>query len=689
MRSRSLLIAALIAGAAPAAARADEGMWTFDNFPAAAVKSKYGVDIDRAWLDRVQAGAVRLSSGCSSSLVSGKGLVFTNHHCVVDCVQSLSTPKADFVQGGYGVGAAQPERRCPGMQAEILLSISDVTDRIGRSAAGKGGADFLRARDTEAGAIEKEACAGKEQVQRCQVIAFYQGGQFKLYTYRKYADVRLVFAPEIATAFFGGDPDNFNFPRYAADFSFVRLYEDGKPAATPAHLKWNPTPPKPGEPVFVAGNPGSTQRLQTVSQLEALRDVALPTSLLQYSELRGRYIRFGQEGTEKARIVTDPLFGVENAFKNWRGQLKALTDPRVMGAKTTAEAELRARVAADPKLAAEIGDPWGEVAKAQAERAALYDRYALLESRGGYGSELFGYARTLVRAAAERPKPPAERLPEYADSRLPLVEKTLLDVRPVEASLEAVQLEFWLSKLREYLTADAPEVKAILGKDSPETLAARLAASKLGDPALRKRLWEGGAAAIRASTDPMIQFFLRVDAPAREVRRAYEQRVSGPTDRAAERIARARFAVYGTSVYPDATFSLRLSYGAVAGWTEPGGAVVPPYTHVRGLYERATGQEPFKLAPAWAAAQGKLNPDTVFDIATTNDVVGGNSGSPTLNAKGEVVGAVFDGNIHSLGGAFAYDPALNRTVIVSAAIVTEALTKVYAKPELVKELTGG
>jgi len=688
VRLRSLLVIALAASALPAAALADEGMWTFDNFPSVTVKAKYGVDIDQAWLDRVQASAARLSSGCSSSVVSPKGLVLTNHHCVVDCVQALSSPKMDYVTLGYGVTAAAPERRCPGMQAEILTSISDVTARIGQATAGKTGGDFVRARDAEAAAIEKEACAGKEQTQRCQVISFYQGGQFKLYSYRKYADVRLVFAPEIATAFFGGDPDNFNFPRYAVDFSFVRLYEGGKPVATPAHLTWNPNAPKAGEPVFVAGNPGSTQRSQTVAQLEALRDFALPTSLLQFSELRGRYIRFGEESPERQRIVTDALFGVENSFKSWRGQLQALADPALMDAKRKAEAELKAKVAADPKLAAEIGDPWGEIAKAQRERAALADRYLMLESRAGFGSDLYGYARALVRAAEERAKPAADRLSEYSDSRLALLEKNLLDPRPVERPLEALQLSFWLSKAREYLTADAPEVRTLLGKDSPEALGERLSASKLGDPALRKKLWDGGLAAIKASDDPMIRFALAADPQAREIRKAYEARVTGPTDRAAERIAKARFAIYGTSVYPDATFSLRLSYGTVAGWTYRD-SVVLPFTYVRGLYQRATGQEPFKLAPAWTAAQGRLNPDTVFDISTTNDVVGGNSGSPLVNAKGEVIGALFDGNIHSLGGSFAYDPALNRSVVVSTAIVTEALGKVYNKPELVKELTGG
>jgi hypothetical protein len=518
------------------------------------------------------------------------------------------------------------------------------------------------------------------------VISLYQGGQYKLYTFRKYADVRLVFAPELQMAFFGGDPDNFNFPRYDLDASFLRLYENGRPVSTPQHLRWSVTAPQDGEPVFVAGNPGASQRLWTVEQLATLRNVSLPDTLIQYSELRGRYTRFAQESAENQRVVTGDLFGVENNLKRWRGQLKALNDATLFAAKMQAEAELKGKVLADPRLAREIGDPWIEIAHAQTARAGLDSRYTMLETRAGFGSRLFSYARRLVRAAEERAKPNGERLAEYADARLPLLEKTLLDPEPISNDLEQVKLEFWLTKLREYLTADAPEVAVYLGKDSPETLSRALRASKLADPALRKQLWDGGMAAIRASNDPMIEYVLRTDAAARAVRKEFETRVEGPIDRAAERIAKARFAVYGTSVYPDATFSLRLSYGKVTGWQEYG-RTVPAFTHYRGLFTRATGQPPFDLAPRWIGAENKVNPDTVFNISTDNDILGGNSGSPLINARGEVVGAAFDGNIWSLGGSFAYDPAMNRTVSVSTASVTEALTKIYNQPALLAELT--
>ncbi len=667
-------------------ARADEGLWTFDNFPAAEVRAKYGVTLDQAWLDSVQQSAVRLSTGCSASLVSREGLVLTNHHCVEDCVENLSTPERDHIKNGFLTASRAEERLCPGMQAEILVSIDDVTVLVNAATVGRTGDAYGRARDAAMAGLEKDRCAGREATNRCQVVTLYQGGQYKLYTYRKYSDVRLAFAPEIQTAFFGGDPDNFNFPRYCLDSAFVRLYENGRPVATPNHLVWTTAPPKDGDPVFVAGNPGASQRLFTTAQLASLRDVVQPESLLLNAELRGRLIQFMKESPEHARIATGELFFLENNIKRQRGQLKALLEPAFFEGRRQAETDFRARVAADARLAAEIGDPWAEIAAAQAARGELYLPYTMLEGRAGMGSSLYAYARRLVRAAEERAKANGDRLPEYADARLPLLEKTTLDPEPVEADLEQLLLEFWFLKLRENLTADAPETILYLGKESPETLARTLAVSRLADPALCKRLWDGGMDAIRASDDPMIRFVLKTDATARLVRKQYEERFQNLTDHASERLAKARFAAYSTSVYPDATFTLRLSYGQIAGWTEPG-RTIPAFTTVRGLYQRATGEPPFQLAPRWVAAEARLNPDTVFDISTTNDILGGNSGSPLIGARREVLGAIFDGNIHSLGGSYAFDPALNRSISVSTAAITEALEKVYGQTALVAELT--
>lgn len=676
---------ALVAGSA-APAFADEGMWTFDAFPAAKVNQAYGTKIDQAWLDKVRGASVRLTTGCSASVVSPQGLVLTNHHCVIECVQDLSTPQQDLVRSGFAAKGREEERACPGMQAEILTGIEDVTERVTRAVAGRSGQDFVRARDAEMAAIEQAGC-GTDKTIRCQVISFYRGGQYKMYKYRKYSDVRLAFAPEFQAAFFGGDPDNFNFPRYALDASFVRLYENGRPVATPQHLKWNGAAPRDGEPVFIAGNPGTTQRLLTNAQLATLRDLTYPYEQLQRSELRGRLIQFSEMSAENKRIALDPLFGVENSFKAIGGQHAALRDPAFFGRKVAEETELRRRIAADPKLAADIGDPWKEIADIQDDYAELWLPYSRVEG-GPRGSLLYGYARSIVRAAQERAKPSTERLPEYGDTRLPLLEKNLFDPKPVDAPLEELYLQFWLEKAREHLTADSPYTKLLLGRESPQALADRLVAgTKLADPAVRKSLYDGGLAAVQASDDPLIQYVLKVDGPARELRTAWETRVSGPTDRAAERIARARFAAYGTDVYPDATFSLRLSYGKIAGWTYRG-TTVPPFTQIGGLYERATGAEPFELAPKWAAAESRVNQQTVFDLSTTNDIIGGNSGSPLINARGEVIGAVFDGNIHSLGGAFGYEGETNRSVAVSTAAVNEALRTVYDQPALLAELNG-
>jgi hypothetical protein len=664
------------------AAHADEGMWTFDNFPAAKVKAAYGVDITPAWLDHVRGASVRLSVGCSGSVVSGGGLVLTNNHCVAGCAHDLSAPGGDLFKTGYLAAARPEEKTCPGLQAEILETITDVTPRMEAAGAGLAGEALVKARTAVSSTIEKEAC-GDDPKLHCETVDLYQGGQFRLYRYRRYSDVRLVFSPGYQAAFFGGDPDNFNFPRYDLDCAFLRLYDDGKPVATADHLRWNPAPPRAGQPVFTSGNPGATFRELTVAQVETQRDLAVPLAVTELSELRGRIIRFTEESADHKRLGDNELFELENDYKVYFGWLEALDDPGFMAARRAAEADLRRQAMA--KLGPALGDPWADMARIQAAAQALYLPYRMVE-RGPIDSRLFDDARILVRAAEERQKPSAQRLPGYADSELPDLEKEALAPEPIEAPLEQLVLEFWLSKARETLTADDPSTTRLLGRDSPETLSARLAnGTKLGDPAVRKALWDGGLAAITASDDPMIQYVLRIDPQARRIRAAYEDGVTGPTARAAEAIAKARFAVYGTSLYPDATFTPRLSYGAVAGWTWRG-KTVGPLTTFSGLYKRATGQEPYDLDPRWIAAEARLDPDTVFDFSTTNDIVGGNSGSPVIDARGEVIGAAFDGNIHSLGGEYGYDAALNRAVAVSAAAITEALKTVYAADALVKEL---
>jgi hypothetical protein len=666
---------------------ADEGMWTYDHFPSAAVKAQYGFGPDAAWLDHVRASAVRLSSGCSASIVTKDGLVLTNHHCVVDCVQTMSSREHDFVAEGYVANGRAEEKLCPGMQAEILQQIRDVTTVVSGAMQVADPKDVIKARDGAIASITAGECRG-DPLYRCQVVSLYQGGQYKLYKFRKYKDVRLVFAPEFAISFFGGDLDNFNFPRYCLDSAFVRLYENDQPISAPDHLEVRSDPPRAGEVTFVAGNPGSTSRLLTPAQLRMQRDWVLPTRQLVRSELRGRLITYMSEGSEQERTATDMLFGVENSFKATYGMNRALLDPELISDKASDEERLRKAVAGRPKLAAAIGDPWSEIAKATGRYQEMFLTHDFLEQRAGSISALYDYARVLVRGAAERKLPNTERLPEFSDDNLPLREKELLDARPTYPDLERMGLELWLSKTREYLTVDNATVQQLLGHESPRQLAARLVAgTQLADVAVRNSLWKGGQDAVEASADPLIKFVLANDANARAARRTYEQDVEGPSTRAAERLARARFAVYGDKIYPDATFSPRVSYGSVAGWTYQG-QTVNPFTMIRGLYPRATGAPPFRLPQRWLDAEAKLDPATVLDFTTTNDIIGGNSGSPVIDRAGRVLGAVFDINVLGLGGAYGYDGKVNRGIAVSMGAVIAALRSVYGANALADEITG-
>jgi hypothetical protein len=675
----SKTIAFAAAAALPlTAAHADEGMWTFDAFPAAKMRADYGWAPDQAWLDRARAAAVRLTGGCSASFVSNDGLILTNHHCVVGCLQNLSTAKSDLVAHGFNSGTRERERLCPGQQAEVVTSITDVTPQVKAAIGALVGQPAVKARDARIAEIEKAGCPDTK-ANRCQVVKLYGGGEYKLYTYRKYSDVRIVWAPEFQAAFFGGDPDNFNFPRYALDASFLRAYENGKPVTTPNHLQFNPRAPVDGEATFVVGNPGGTERLATLDQLAFQREVALPITLATYSELRGRLLAAMETSPVKEREGGDTLFGIENSLKVYIGRAKALNDPAFMKGLTDAETALRARAAAD----ASIGDSWATTTQADAAYRTFYLANRFMTPRN---SDLYGYALRLVRAAEERTKPNSERLPAYTESRLPLLEKEVLDPEPIYPWLEKLMLEWSLSKAREYLGADDPDAKLLLGKESPEGLAKRLVTgTRLADPAYRKALWNGGKAAIEASKDPMIVYARKLDARQRELQKLYDERYDAPVTQAQAKLSEARFKAYGNSTYPDATFTLRISYGKVVSWIERG-QQVPTRTIMAGAFTRATGAQPFKLANAFAANEARIDKQTVYDFVTNNDIIGGNSGSPVLDRQGTVIGAAFDGNIHSLGGDYGFDPTLNRTVVVSMAAVQEALEHIYPAPALLAEL---
>jgi hypothetical protein len=682
---RPIAAALLFALAAPAFA--DEGMWTLDNLPRDALKAEYGFEPSDAWLRTAMQGAVRLAGGCSGSFVSPTGLVLTNHHCVIGCVQQLSSAEHDYVNDGFLAKNRGEELQCPGMEINQLQQTRDVTERIRTATLGLSGKAYNDAKKAEQSKIEAECVGDDSTTTRCDIVELYQGGVQHLYQYRRFQDVRLVFTPEYASGFFGGDPDNFNFPRYNLDMGLLRVYENDQPLKPSQHLAIRRAGADAGELVMTLGHPGSTQRLLTVAQLETQRDTVLPFRLLFAAEMRGILRQFSAQSEENARIAQSNLVSVENGFKARSGMHRALLAPAVMGDKAADEKALRDWVMADAARREQYGDPWQEIAAAQQAWRDLYVDYSLVEGGLGFLSQHLGWAKTLVRGAAERGKPDGERLREFAEAGLPGVRARLLAKSPMYPEYEQVKLGWSLSKLRELLGADHPFVREVLGKRSPEALAAHIVEhSRLADPALREQLWEGGAKAVDASEDPAIVLARSTDRFAREQRQRYEGEIQAVERRAAERLAAARFALKGTSVYPDATFSLRLSFGRIQGWEEKGQPVAP-FTTIDGLYARASDFEPYKLAPSWVAAKSKLNMQARFNQVSTNDIIGGNSGSPLINAKGEVVGLIFDGNIQSLGGAFFFDAAVNRSVSVHPQAILEALGKVYPAQHLIEEIS--
>ncbi len=667
--------------------RADEGMWTFDNFPSAIVKQRYGFEPNPAWLEHVRLASIRLAQGCSGSFVSPEGLVMTNHHCAHACIEELSTRRRDYVTTGFWARTAAEEVKCPTLEVNQLVALSDVTARVKGATQGLSGSQFYEAQKGAMAQIEKE-CATGEDV-RCDVVTLYHGGRYDLYKYRRFQDVRLVFAPEFAIAFFGGDPDNFNFPRYDLDVSFLRVYLGGKPARLDQYLPLSRKGPSAGELVFVAGNPGGTSRLTPLSQLEEARRTELPDRLFYLSELRGILEQFQTESAERKRISTDLLFSVENSSKALEGRREALEDPLFWAQLAQREQALRKAVDADPELKKASGNAWDTYAKALERFRPMRDRYRMLETGRGFVSELFRFARGLVRMAEELPKPNEKRLREYADSNLPALRQMLLSTAPVYPELEITSLTFSLTQLRRTLGADDPIVRKVLGVRSPRELATALVSgSQLGKVELRRSLLDGGKMAVDASADPMIAFARLIDPDAREVRQRFESEVEGPQRQASEQIAKAQFKVYGTSTYPDATFSPRLSFGTVKGWRE-GDKEIAPFTTLAGAFERHTGREPFELPASWLKAKPRLELSTPFNFVADNDIIGGNSGSPVVDRRGQAVGLVFDGNIRSLAGDYGFDGRDNRTVAVDSAALYETLDKIYGAERIVRELERG
>jgi len=673
----------LIGFAAPALA--DEGMWTFDNFPTAKMQAKYGWAPDAAWLQHSQLASIRLAGGCSASLVSSDGLVMTNHHCARECVADLADATHNYTENGYYAATAADERKCPSMEANQLLKITDVTQQVEAATAGKSDRAFHEAERAVKAKIESDC--GTAADLRCEVVTLYQGGVYDLYKYRRYQDLRLVLAPEESAAFFGGDPDNFTFPRFDLDMSFVRIYDKGKPLHSEAFLKFATRGVKAGDIALTSGNPGNTERDDTLAQLQYQRDVVQPFILNIYSELRGVLNEFSTQGPEQARVANTLQFSIENSLKAIKGRQLALVDGPLIADKAHAESEFRKRVAADPTLAANYGGAWDAVAAAIQHQRTIFVRRALLESLPSRLSDLIGQAVSLNRYAAEVAKPDGERLEEYSDAHFPALHQQIVSTAPIHAELEKTVIRWWLTKLREYLGSADPVVRTLLGKSSPEEIADSLVdGTKLADPALRTQLLDGKASAIDSYHDPLIDFARKLDVPARSVRAESEDQVKAVITKNAALIAKARFALDGKGTYPDATFTLRLSYGTVAGYEENGHTIAPT-TNFAGAYEHATGRDPFKLPASWITAENAVDAKAQLNFTSTNDIIGGNSGSPVIARNGEVIGLVFDGNLESLGGDFGYDGAQNRAISVDVTGITEALKKIYHADRLAKELT--
>ena len=674
--------------AIPCAVIAAEGMWPLDNLPASRLRAEYGFTPGKDWVDHVMRASARIAGGCSASFVSRDGLVMTNHHCAAACVSQLSSAKKNFIAEGFLARNREEEVRCPEIEVNRLERISDVTGQVKGAVAGLDGEAFKLAKNAVEAKLSS-ACVGAErETTRCDVVDLYHGGRYHLYRYRRFQDVHLVWVPEQAIAFFGGDPDNFNFPRYDLDIALLRVYENGKPAQVKDFFPFSKAGAEAGEMVFVSGHPGSTQRQLTMSELETFRDLRLIGGLLRLAEERGILEQYSKLGPEAARIAENDLFGIENGYKAYVGELKALLDPALTKQKQKEESGLRAFVASRPELRARIGGAWDAIEKAQRVYRDIEAQYSAIEQARAFGGRHFAYARALVRGAEERAKPDADRLPEFSDSRLPEVEQRLFSTAPIYPEYESVRLGWSLTKMRELLGADDPFVRLVLGRKSPDQVGAELiAGTRLGEAAVRRALWSGGKEAIAGSDDPFIKLASAVDPAARAIRKRYEREVEAVVEKNTELIAQARFARHGTGAYPDATFTLRLSYGEVAGWSE-GGRKILPFTDFAGAFARDTGVDPFALPQSWHAAKGRLDPAQRFNFVTTNDIIGGNSGSPMINRNAEIVGLVFDGNIHSLGGAFWFDARNNRAVAVHSGAILESLNKVYGASDLAREIMG-
>ena len=695
---RKFLILVTLLSFSAGLAPADEGLWLYNHFPAKRVQAKYGFLPTQLWLDHARLGSVRFNNGGSGSFVSADGLTFTNHHVAQTCLHGLSTEEKDLYKTGFYAKTQAEEAKCPDLELNQLVGIEDVTAKVQAAVTpAMSPAEAGRARRAVTAQIEAD-CA-KSSGLRCDVVTLYAGGMYNLYKYKKYTDVRLVFAPEFGAAFFGGDPDNFEYPRWDLDITFFRVYENDKPVHLDQYLKFSHAGVKDGDLIFVSGHPGSTSRMDTVAQIETLRDLAYPFRLDALKRRNAVLKAWAAQSPENYRRAQEDIFGIENSIKAITGYLGGIRDPKLMAKKQAEETRLQGWVNADPKRKSEYGDPWAATAGAERTLREIYLPYTLLDSRRyGLPGDLNFFARVLVRAAAEKQKANADRLPAYRESALPSLEQQLFSTAPVYKDMETVELADSLALTQEKLGPDNEVVKKILNGRSPADAAKELiAGTKLDDVNVRKQLYEGGQKAIDASDDPLIVMMRAIEPQVRASLKRYDDEVQSVERTQGATLAKVLFAQGGTDSYPDATFTLRLSYGQIKGFTEdgqgmvPAGTKVPYFTTLGGAFEHSAkygNKDPYELPKSWFEAKPHLKLDTPFNVVETADIIGGNSGSPVLNTKGEVVGIIFDGNIQSLPWDFVYDDSIGRSVHVDSRGIIEALRGIYHADGLANELMG-
>ena len=655
-------------------------MWTFDAPPLDYWRTTYNFTPDQRWLDHVRLASVRLP-GCSASFVSEQGLVMTNHHCARQCITDASPADSNYQRTGFVAASRQTEKKCPGLYVDQLQSIEDVTTRVRSKVSAGTAAKQVEQRDAEIGAIQRECQTGGVT---CQVVGFYQGGMYSLYRYKRFNDVRLVMAPEEAISFFGGDPDNFTFPRFDLDVTLLRVYENDTPHRPQEHLRWSAAGAREGELVFVTGNPGSTGRLNTVAQMEYLRDVGYPAQLAQLARNITILKGLVAQGEENRKRFENALFSAENSQKAITGYLSGLTNEQQMARKRAFEKELRARIAADPKLRAQYASAWAAIEASQRELASFAKpaRYYNFS-----GSGLLNFALGLARLPSQSALPDSARLPQYRGTAQAL-RNALLNTAPVDTMLDRLNLQAWLVAAQQELDPKDPLLVALLAGRRPEEAASALIrGTRLADPAFRRELLEGGSKAVLASTDPLIAIARRFEPQSLGMaQRAL--RLNNVISANAEKVGQAQFAVYGKQLPPDATFTLRISDGVVKGYPM-NGTVAPYKTSFYGLFARSAefdDREPWQLPARWKAARGRINMETPFNFVSTNDIIGGNSGSPVINRNAEVVGLIFDSNIQALPNRFIFTDEVARSVSVHSRAITEALRSVYNAAWIADEL---